>query len=362
VGVKEAVRKLREAHVSLILLSDTPEQDLYYGHALGLFDKKTKLLRAGEQAILPEEGNCIVETPSVETASLSANVRQADYRYEHLRALLQRLPKTVDAEGNETSYTGVLVRSVLDTRLLQLGDVAVAVGDSDTRPLCQPLKADADVILYPTDGQGGLSEMVGTMVQSRRALFHLWGAAVYLCTSQLSRIILLLFSVFLQFAMPSPASLLLVGLLSDFAAVLAMAFGGASPDILAISSGRLGLPRGKKMVAGVIGLSVFWGLCQVGLLFLCDFLHLAYIGVLLASMVLAQLLFSGTVGMRESFFKARFSVAYGLYALGAVLVACAFLFFYPTMWYANFLSLLPGILMLLVWEIAEKKKRCRNLL
>ena len=349
-GVKEAVQQLKKAGISLALLSDDPERDLYYGHEIGLFDKKTKLLSRNSGEGLPERGTAIVEMPPVQTPTLSRNVNHSQTRYARLKALL--LPYT-DKEQKRARATAVLVRNVLDARLLTLGDVAVAVGDSDTRPLPQPLKARADVIIYPTGGNGGLAESVEAMCQSRRALYHLWCAAVYLSASQISRMVLLLFAVLFGFAMPQTAVLLGIGLVMDFAAVLVMAFIRVPEHALTIPGSQLGLPAGKKSFFGLTGMGLLWGLAEGGLPLLCGLLDAPYMGVLVSSILLSQLLFSGTVGQRESFFRCRFHVAYVCFALLAVSGAVMYLLAEPLVWYVYFFALIPPAVLVAVWELTS---------
>jgi len=231
------------------------------------------------------------------------------------------------------------------------------VGDSDTRPLPQPLKAKADVIIYPTGGNGGLAEVTEAMCQSRRALYHLWCAAVYLSASQISRMVLLLFAVIFGFAMPSAAVLLGIGLVMDFAAVLVMAFIRVPEDALTIPEKQLGLPVGKRAFFGLTGLGILWGILSGGLPLLCGWLNTPYIGILTASVLLSQLLFSGTVGQRKSFFRCRFHVAYVLYAVLAIVGAVVHLLAEPLVWYAYFFALIPPAVLVAVWEIRKLSMR-----
>ncbi|MBQ8641408.1 MAG: cation-transporting P-type ATPase [Clostridia bacterium] len=354
-GVKEAAAQLKRAGVSLLLLSDDPERDLYYGHEIGLFDKKTVMLTQGTAGSLPGRGTAIVEMPPVQTPTLSRNVNHSQTRYARLQALL-----TGGKGKKKAARTAVLVRNVLDARLMTLGDVAVAVGDSDTRPLPQPLKARADVIVYPGGGNGGLTETVEAMCQSRRALYHLRCAAVYLSASQISRMVLLLFAVIAGFAMPSAEVLLGIGLVMDFAAVLVMAFIRVPEEALTIPGEQMGLPRGKKAFFSTAGLGLLWGGLEGILPLLCGFLDTPYTGILIASILLSQLLLSGAVGHRQSFFRCRFHVAYVLYALAAVLAAGTALLVWPALWYAYFFTLIPSVVLVTVWETVKwsrKKKR-----
>ncbi len=368
-GVREAVTALREGDFSLMLLSEDPEKDLYYGREIGLFDKNTTLLTADNGDKLPREGMVIVEMPPVRTAALSENVSHSHTRYARLGAILRALSQEPEEAAEDAqpdakaqrkkraAGTAVLVRDVLDARLLTLGEVAIAVGDSDTRPVPQPLKAKADVIVYP-DG-GGFSEAVEAISQSRLALYHLWSCAIYLSTSQLSRMVLLAAAAIFDFAMPPAWTLLGVGLVLDFAAVLTMAFckmpafGTRSTGALTIPKKRMGLPGGIKSVLAIAGLGFLWGILQSAIPLVCGLLDTPYTGILLASILVSQLLLSGTIGQRGSFFKCHFHTAYILYAALVILLTIWSITTWPAVWYAYFLALVPPVLLFAIWELTK---------
>ncbi len=372
-GVREAVAALRSGDMSLMLLSEDPEKDLYYGREIGLFDKNTVLLTAQNAASVPDKGTVIVEMPPVRTAALSENVNHSQTRYARLGAILHALSHkeegetTVETEAGQKrgkkgiSHTAVLVRDVLDARLLTLGDVGIAVGDSSTRPVPQPLKAKADIIVYPEGG--GFAEAVEAVCQCRLALYHLRNSAVYLSTSQLSRMILLFAAVLFDFTMPPAWTLLGVGVVMDFAAVLSMSFckmAAFEPrGTLTISREQMGLPKGAKTVWMLVGMGVLWGTLTSVIPVLCILFETPYTGVLLASILVSQLLFSGTVGQRGSFFRCRFHMAYGVYALLTIGLTAWALLTWPAVWYAYFLALVPPTLLFAIWEgkKGQKKKR-----
>ena len=360
-GVRDNIEKLKKAGVSLILLSEVPERDLYYGREIGLFDDSTAVLTRQSGGTVPASGNMLVEMPPVLGADLSRNVNDARVRFLRLQMLLSAWK---DKTG-KARRTAVLVRSVLDARMLTLGDVAVAVGDSDTRPLSQPLKAKADVIVYPGGGCGGLTETVEAMCQSRRALYHMWSAAVFLGTSQISRMVLLLLAVIFGYAMPSAAVLVGIGLVMDFAAVLVMAFIRAPEDALSISGQQMGLPGSGKTIAAILGTGLLWGILQGCLPVVCTLLGTSFTGTLTAAILLTQLCLSGSMGQRGSFFRCRFHAAYILYALFAMVCAAAALLTDPALWYTYFFALVPPVVLTGVWELIKgrldgnspKKKR-----
>ena len=133
-GVRENTERLKSVGVSLVLLSDDPERDLYYGREIGLFDDNTIVLNRQTGGAIPGEGTVLVEMPPVQGADLSRNVSDSRMRFQRLQVLLAPFAD----KTKKARRTAVLVRSALDARMLTLGDVAVAVGDSDTRPLPSP--------------------------------------------------------------------------------------------------------------------------------------------------------------------------------------------------------------------------------
>ncbi|MBE6614966.1 MAG: cation-transporting P-type ATPase [Ruminococcaceae bacterium] len=348
-GVRDAAAQLKAAGVSLILLSEDPQRDLYYGREIGLFDDSTAVLTQTSGGTVPEQGTALVEMPPVQTAALSRNVSHSQTRFLRLQALLSSWTD----KTRKARRTAVLVRNVLDARMLTLGDVAVAVGDSDTRPLPQPLKAKADVIVYPGGGCGGLTEAAEAMCQSRRALYHMWCAAVYLSASQISRMVLLLFAVIFGFSMPSAAALVGIGLVMDFAAVLVMAFIRVPEEVLTIPGRQMGLPREKNVIIATVGMGLLWGLLEGVLPVVCMLLDTPYAGTLTASILLSQLCLSGSIGHRESFFRCRFHVAYVLYALLAALCAVWSLVACPALWYTYFFAFVPPVVLMGVWELMK---------
>ncbi len=370
-GVREAVAALREGDFSLMLLSEDPEKDLYYGREIGLFDKDTTLLTADNGDKLPREGMVIVEMPPVRTAALSENVSHSQTRYARLGAILAALShgetESTEEEPKKRKKrapgTAVLVRDVLDARLLTLGEVAVAVGDSDTRPVPQPLKAKADVIVYPEGG--GFAEAVEAISQSRLALYHLWSCAMYLSTSQLSRMVLLAAATIFDFSMPPAWTLLGVGLVLDFAAVLTMAFckmpafGTHSTGALTIPKTRMGLPGGSKSVLAIAGLGFLWGILQSAIPLVCGLLDTPYTGILLASILVSQLLLSGTIGQRGSFFKCHFHTAYILYAALVILLTIWSITTWPAVWYAYFFAFVPPVLLFAIWELTKLPRKSK---
>lgn len=359
-GAKEALAQLKEAGVSLVVLSSEPERDLYYGREIGLFDKHTAILSGNVGDKLPENGSALVMVPPVQTAMLTKNVDHSKIRYDRMKALLAPfVPKADDKNHKRADHTTVVVRSVLDARLLTLGDSAAAVATGG-RSLPQPLKAKADMTVYPKGESGGLAEVVEAMYQSRRALYHLWCAAVYLSVSQVARMVLLLFSVLFRYPMPSAAILLFLGLILDFVAVLVMAFIRVPEKPLTIPDERLRLPTGKGAFGVLAALGLLWGVLEGCLPLICNLLHLPTTGVLVASILLTQLLFSGAVGQRESFFRCRFHMAYGLYALLTIVLMVVCLVWEPMMWYGYFLSLVPALVMLGIWEMGKVGTRKRQ--
>ena len=355
----EMVQRITKANFAVAVLSEDTEHDLYYGHDIGLFDKNTKILPfgSGEGLSLTPGSRTIVQMPSVYSPSLGSNVNRSDIRYKCLKSVLQ------SGNADKAGKTAVVCRNVLDARLLTLGDVKIVAG-SATRPLPQPLKARADVVIYPKNRHGGFAEAVEAVSEARRALSNLWNAAVYLTVSQISRLVMLLCGILPGGLIPSPSAVLLWGLILDFAAVLAMSFVKAPADILTFPDNRMGLPGGKRTIAKSLAAGGIWGL-------LCGLLPVGIsllpidgtdtTGIFLAAMFLSQTVMACSVGQYGSLFGHRyFHTTYALFVLAEICCAWASLLMYPTVWYTCFFALIPSAILLLLMEIgkaAESRKK-----
>lgn len=221
-GAVEAVRRVRAANFRVILFSDNPEHDLYYGHELGLFDKKTQTLPASDFSPANRaDKSLIVSFPP------------------HSRSNSELRAKLVGAAGGST--VAFITREPSDARALAAAGCGIAVGRSSRRAVAQALKNQAQVVAYPDAGEnhGGFAEGIAALQEARRAMINLSNVADYLVSSQFSRLFVVLIGVLFGTVMPDACAILVGGLLLDFAAVLAMAFEKAPENALGLSCSPL---------------------------------------------------------------------------------------------------------------------------
>ena len=354
----EMVRRITEAGYAVAVLSEDTEHDLYYGHDIGLFDKHTKILSfgSGEGLSLAPGSRTIVEMPSVYSPSLGSNVNRSDIRYKRLKAVLK------GGNTEKSGKTAVVCRNVLDARLLSLGDVKITAG-SASHAVPQPLKAKADVVIYPRNRHGGFAEAVESISEAKRALANLWNAAVYLAMSQISRLTVLLLGLVPGGVIPSPEAVLLWGLLFDFAAVLAMSFVKAPADVLGFPEERLGLPDRNKVFWKALAAGAVWGILCGGVTIGVSFLPGAgdVTGTFLASMFLSQMVMACSVGQYGSLLKQKhFHTTYALLVLAEICCAWASVLKNPAAWYTYLFALIPPVVLFIMMEIIKARRKWKK--
>lgn len=269
-------------------------------------------------------------------------------------------PTRVPAVLPQYGTTAVICRSVMDARLLTTGEIGIAVGASPNRPIPQPLKAKADAVAYPPSGNGGITETVEILCAARRAMMQIHAAAVYLLISQAARLAFsLLCAVFgsgLGASLPSPAMILLWGLILDFLAALTIAFRkpGNSEEVLSCTAAEMGLPGKRDILFRIPTCGVVWGAsCAALYPLLHGFTNADATGIVVGAMFLCQCAVAGAFSWARG--TRRFHVAWGAFAL---LILALFWIslaqFTGPLWYAAF-AVLPPVLTCLAVSLCRKK-------
>lgn len=325
-GAVELIRKIKAANMRVLLFSDNPEHDLYYGHELGLFNKKTKIVSCDDDsAANREDKSLIVTMPPFHHANMADNLAAASLRYKIVR----------EAGGKSAAF---ISQEPLDARSLTAAGCGIAVSRSNRRPAAQALKNQAQVIVYPdaAEGHGGFTEGVTAMLESRRAILNITNAARYLTASQLARLSVILLSVLFGITMPDSAAILTSGLLIDFTAVLVMAFEKAPENVLSIPCSPLPKYTEQAQYAAICGVAC--SLLCTAMPFLADWIASAaplhplkgteMVSLLTASVFLSQLALSTQFMKRERLFRrgTTLNSAYVCYGMSTVLFAVLVLF------------------------------------
>lgn len=320
-GTVEAIRRLRAANLRVTLLSSDPERDLYYGHEVGLFNKKTKTVPISSipsPSPAPTTQETLLVTVPPYTRKSESDLSVSALRYKAVATL---------AKG-----AAFLTKEPLDARAMAEVSCGIAVSRAEGRSVAQALKNQAAVVVYPpsSEDHGGFPQGVASLISARRAMINITNAARYLVASQLSRLCLLLFGVLVGVAMPGVSAILASGLLFDFAAVLAMAFEKAPDDALSLPCSPM-TRYGERMRCAAIWGVVASLLCAA-IPFLADRLTAAAnLGPLdsggkstlvSASLFLSQLALAGQFMKRGRLLRrgTTFNLAFGGYAIATVVV------------------------------------------
>ncbi len=289
-GARENVKFIRENGISPILFTLRPKEDLYYCHRIGMFNKRTKVLRFSELTEDFDENasdGVIVSFEGIEESSLG-------------KAYCEAMNKLC-----ENKTTAVSVRKAVRAAFFEKADVCFAVARNAFKPVHEPISRRASAVVYPdaADEFGGFAGIVWALRLARRAQRNIESAKYYLTASQSARLVLIIASVIFGMPMLSSVFILIWGLIFDFFAVLSMAFENEDDCD--------SLPRnnvGAILLGGVLG-----GLLTAFLPFAQWIAHLLdftlndgiLISLLSASVIIMGLTLSFESMKRCSFFRAK---------------------------------------------------------
>ena len=214
--------------------------------------------------------------------------------------------------------------------------VGAAVSKSDRRPIPQTLKRRAEISVYPpsVSGFGGFCETVKTVSAAVCSLENLKKAALYTVTSQFARFACMLLSVIFDVEAMNAATILLLGMIFDFAAVLVLSFGKERTSLPDGDSGKRRVPTLREMAARV-GLG-----CALGAAAFASAVVPAYLvhgdvhsevgvvsGVTVALILMQMVMLSEIIMGEKSMLRSgEASTAYFLYALLTVATVLVIMF------------------------------------
>ncbi len=369
-GAAENVAYMREQGIVPILLSSEPERDLYYCHDIGLMGKKTKVvpyteLEESELQNLSAYG-MIVSFPEMKygiPASAKSDV----------------MKKIMSGDKEHYPVTAAVGREVSDLDVLHQADVGFAVAGSSYRPVPEPLSRNAAAVVRPASkmGRGGFGGILRSFKTAGQAVRNIKAAAFYLTSAQIARLAVILAAVLIpQVPLLDEVSILVWGLLFDFAAVLVMAFehDGDVPRGDADRTGKF-IPISIRNAAGA-GLA--WGLSAPTLVLLLKlvqpYLRLRFdagedITLLVGTLLLCGLVMASESMKRGSLFHhVRINYAFfGFALMTIVLVPIVLLTKFGAAWVGGrpcgfdaLFALIPAAGMLLVWEIVKASRKRKN--
>lgn len=125
---------------------------------------------------------------------------------------------------------------------------------------CEALKFVSDVIVSEPDnsGTGGFNAILDAYLCSKAVYYNLHRMLKYMITTQIARLILVFASVFLGFTALVPSQILFLGLVTDFAAIVIIAFEKPDYSLLKLPSSvgeKLEKPFVKNPEATLFGIA-----------------------------------------------------------------------------------------------------------
>lgn len=370
-GIADSIAYLREREIAPILLSSDPERDLYYCHDIGLMNKKTKVVLYTELESSMFDGlsphGMIVSFPEMKYGIPASAKSEA-------------MKKIMAGDKDTRPVTAAVGREVSDVDVLQLADIGFTAAASAYRPVPEPLSRNAAAVICPMakNGRGGLAGLLRSVKAAGQAVRNIRAAAFYLTSAQIARLAVILTAVLIP-AVPllDEVTILVWGLLFDFAAVLVMAFeyDGNVPMDDAKRTGKF-IPISIRKA---LGAGLAWGLSApvlVVLLKLAEGVLPPKLGLKLGNgeditLLVGSLLLCGLVMASESmktgslFRHVRVNYAFFGFSLMTLVLTPVVLFTkFGSAWVGGkpcgpsaLLALIPAAGMLAVWEIVKAARK-----
>lgn len=249
-----------------------------------------------------------------------------------MKVRIATVMKLADAKKNAV----VITADPSEAGMITEGAVGAAVSKSDRRPIPQTLKRRAEISVYPSavSGFGGFCETVRTVSAAVCSLENLKKAALYTVTSQFARFMCMLLSVIFDVEAMNAATILLLGMVFDFAAVLVLSFGKERTKLPDGNVAKRRAPTHREMLAHVaygcvLGAAAFASAVVPAYLAHGD-VH-SEVGVVsgvTAALILMQMVMLSEflIGERSVFSSGEASTAYFMYALLTVASVLAIMF------------------------------------
>ncbi|MBQ4054467.1 MAG: cation-transporting P-type ATPase [Clostridia bacterium] len=311
----KTVEACRNAGIRLIVLADeVQDPSRLYFKRIGLVENDGEIITAKEFAKdfdLCKDGRMFEGLSHAQKLQLISRLKQEGRTVGFLGRELDDISLITEAE---IGFTTAVTLSDSNSSL----DLGKSGSQNENSYGCEALKYACDVLVSPPERpNGGFNAMVNAMCNARIIYQNLMRMVKYLFTSQIARLVILLYSVIVHSAWPkyagadllTPAQILFCGLFIDFAVVLVIAFQPSSLRILSQKENteeRLERPLMHNFRPMLFGL--FWGLISLAAPLTLSFLGKEVTGESLTShvfisFVLTQLTVSCEVLYEDSLFR-----------------------------------------------------------
>ncbi len=357
-NLTELSQSIKNSGLSIVLLSSTPKIDKGYLVKAGVISEDAPIVPCRdvfESESLPG-GSFIVSVPS-----RSENKEKIDAAAKLRMGTVRRLVERIENSAvltDEPSESGMMTDEA----------VGVAISRSLHRPIPQTLKRKAEISVYPENeaGFGGFVQTVKIITAAVTSLRNLRLAAMYAVTSQCARLACTFLSIFTERALTNAASILTLGMIFDFLAVLVISFAPQNKNVLCGKDEKQEIPGRQdvlrqSVIGFLIGGTVFAG---VALVSAYTSAASGYISGATLSLILVQLVILSEFLLDGGFLAGQGKVNFA-YLLFAVLSLATVLFVMFSSRFAGFFGdTVPGFVqstvsaaiapvVLLIWETVK---------
>ena len=383
-NIRTNVEFMKKSGIIPVLLTENPDEDLYYCHRFGMFNKKTVKVSSSEI------GSVSIDELTTDGMIVSF----ADIGGVYLTSAYENAVKSLrgtTADGGRERVIAAVGMNVWDSGALAAADFGAAVSGAEFRSVPETLSKNSSLVIYPEAGHtdpgfGGLTGFVRAVRYMRRAVENIDSAKIYITASQSARLALILASVFTPVPMLNAVFILIWGLLFDFATALVMAFENNGRDDGYVR--KRFIRRDEDSEASALGdghvtfisilIGVAWGTAValviplLGLLApVLGFTYTAQIGSasMAAAVIVSGMILALETMHRGSIFRQGSpNVAQMLYVLVSAVIAALFVFTRFGARLASgeacaegaFIALIPALFILIASEIAKLIKHHRE--
>jgi len=249
---------------------------------------------------------------------------------------------------------------------------------------CEALKFVSDVIVSEPDssGTGGFNAIVDSFLCSKSVYYNLHRMLKYMISTQIARLLLVFISLLCGFTALIPSQILFLGLVTDFAAIIIIAFEKPDYSLVKASAnvgGKLHNPFIKNPESALMGIlwAVATAVSAVVLTKTFVMPESAVTAYCFVSFIIAQIAMLNECKREQSVFDKNVRVNGAYVTMLVVVVAfIAFAFALPSLGklfgivhmstYAALATLIPAVILTAAYEIfkaitrPKKDKKCIN--
>ena len=241
--------KFKNGDISLVLLSPRPDIDRGYLKKIGLVGEKIPIISCRD----------VIENKELPNGSFIVSVPPRSENREKIDAAAKVRLATVRRLGEAIEGAAVVTGEPAEAGMLSEKTVGIAVSKGPDRPIPQTLKRRAEVSVYPNAG-AGYGGFVGTLRAVTAAvscLENLRHGVLFAMTSQAARLICTVLSIIVGLPAMNASSILLLGMIFDFLAVLVISFAPDEYSFTRREKREAGLPdRLSVMKASACGAAI----------------------------------------------------------------------------------------------------------